>query len=183
MIAVAAHVSSAVEYALHSLLFLARPGQDTGLPSARDLAELQRIPADFLAKIMTRMARAGLVETVEGASGGLRLARAAEAISVLDVVRAVDGERRLFECREIRGACRVFDGQEIDWPRLAPCSIHAVMIEAQARMEAALAETSIAALAARAGGAAGARYFPDAAEWIGTRTGNRRRPNPAKETT
>ncbi|MBE0777079.1 Rrf2 family transcriptional regulator, partial [Escherichia coli] len=50
-----------------------------------------------------------LVAATEGVRGGFRLARPANEISVLDVVRAIDGDKSIFECREVRERCAIFE--------------------------------------------------------------------------
>lgn len=94
--------SAGVEYGIHCLLFLADEKGDSRESSVRTLAELQGVPPELLAKVFTRLAKAGLVAATEGVRGGFRLARPANEISVLDVVRAIDGDKSIFECREVR---------------------------------------------------------------------------------
>src|SRR5262249_18862378 len=142
------HVSNAVEYALHCLLFLAGPPAGVTAASVRDLAEMQGISVEYLAKLFTKLQRAGLVVATEGARGGVALARAPEHISVLDVVAAIDGKKSLFECRNIRAGCAVF-GNAPRWVTSGVCSIHAVMLEAEKRVREVLAEHTLADLAGR----------------------------------
>ena len=83
---------SSVEYGLHCLLYLAdAPGGSP--PSSRDLAEFQGISPSFVAKLFTRLEKAGLVASAEGIGGGFRLGRAADSISVLDVTDALEEHR------------------------------------------------------------------------------------------
>ena len=87
-----AHISAGLEYGLHCLLFLVDPRRDVPPASARDLAELQGVSVEYVAKLFTKLQKADLVVATEGVGGGFRLARAADSISVLDVVTAIDGE-------------------------------------------------------------------------------------------
>ncbi|MYN47069.1 Rrf2 family transcriptional regulator [Pseudoduganella sp. FT93W] len=168
-----AHISSGVEYGLHCLLFLVSEAGTGREASVRDLAELQGVPADFLAKIFTKLAKAGLVAATEGVKGGFMLARPASKISVLDVVRAIDGERALFECREIRARCAVFDGAPPAWAISGTCGVHAVMLDAQQRMEQALAEQSLQDLVERVGRKSPASFETKVVNWLGERAGKR----------
>ncbi len=136
---------SAVEYALHSLLYLARAG-DGAARSARDIAEFQELSVDYVAKLFTRMEKAGLVTSIEGLRGGFYLARPAEEISMLDVVDAVEGQKPLFECREVRTNCVLFDETAPAWSGRGVCGIHAVMLRADAAMRASLAQENLAQL-------------------------------------
>jgi Rrf2 family protein len=172
-----AHISTGVEYALHCLLYLAEPAS-AAPAGARDLAQLQGIPAEYVAKVFTRLEKARLVIASEGLRGGFRLARPAAAISVLDVIDAIDGEKPLFDCREIRGSCALVT--RTAWKPRGTCAIHAVMLEAEARMREALAAHSLADLAARVAAKLPAGFGDEVADWLATRAAaraaNRRTP-------
>src|SRR5436309_15128593 len=75
------------EYGLLVSLNLAkRAGQ--GPVAARELAEQERLPHDYVEQILLRLRRAGLVESVRGAKGGYHLARDPQSITVKDVIEA-----------------------------------------------------------------------------------------------
>ena len=69
------------------------------------IAQEQRIPPSFLAKIISQLSIAGLIHTSRGARGGVSMARPPEAISVLEVVESIDGPIALNECSQSAGAC------------------------------------------------------------------------------
>lgn len=167
------HISVGAEYGLHCLLFLVDAPEAGSAPSARDLADLQGVPAEYLAKIFTKLQKAELVVATEGVRGGMRLARAPRDISVLDVVKAIDGDRALFDCREVRGRCLLFEGQSIDWEKQGVCSIHAVMLEADKQMREVLARHSLAEISQRVVAKA-PRYAASASEWLLGRGESRR---------
>jgi Rrf2 family protein len=64
--------------------------EDRPLP-IREIAEAKEIPAPFLTQILLKLKEAGLVRSSRGSSGGYRLARTPEDISLIDVLRVVDG--------------------------------------------------------------------------------------------
>jgi Rrf2 family protein len=169
-----AHYGARTEYALHSLVNLTLAPPHTA-PSARELAEFQKLPVAFLQKVLTKLEKAGIVVGAEGVGGGWRLARPAEQISVLDVVEASQADSALFECREIRARCAL-------WPDQAPpraavsglCEIHAVMRSAEREMRRALASQSLADIALRVK-AKSPRYASSALPgWFATRFSARR---------
>ena len=102
------YISNAVEYGLHCLLYLVGSSGESIDASTRELAQLQGVSSEYLAKIFTKLHRGRLVVGTEGTGGGFALARKAEKISVLDVVVAIDGKKPLFDCRNIRTGCAVF---------------------------------------------------------------------------
>lgn len=65
--------------------------QDDGPVKAEELAGAQEIPHKFLEGILGDLRRAGIVDSRRGGGGGYRLARDASAITVADLIRAVDG--------------------------------------------------------------------------------------------
>lgn len=168
------HISTAVEYGLHCLLYLSDPVAGVREASAKDLAELQGVPVEYVAKLFTKLSRAGIVVATEGVRGGFKLGRSAAHISVLDVVNAIDGNKALFDCREIRGNCAVFGDKPPAWATRGVCSIHAVMLDAEKRMAEALAMHSLADLATRTVEKAPAEYGPQVVKWLEHRSSKRR---------
>src|SRR3954469_971837 len=83
-------VSAKSDYALRALIELAGR-KDGGPVSAEELGRAQEIPHGFLQAILADLRRAGVVMSQRGQSGGWRMARGAETVSVADVIRAVDG--------------------------------------------------------------------------------------------
>lgn len=167
--------SSGVEYGIHCLLYLTDEKGDSREASVRTLAELQGVPPELLAKVFTRLAKANLVVATEGVRGGFRLARPADEISVLDIVRAIDGDKQIFACRQVRQRCAIFQAgcPEPDWDSLGPCSIHAVMLQAQQRMEEALAQQTILDIVRRVARKTPPAYGEQVLRWMNERQGGR----------
>ncbi|HRF49845.1 MAG TPA: Rrf2 family transcriptional regulator [Anaerolineales bacterium] len=93
-------ITRQADYAVRSVLDLAlRPDEQAAF--SRDIAERQSIPGSFVAKILTRLARVGIVQTQRGITGGVRLSRPANEISLLEVIEAIDGPIALNLC--VRG--------------------------------------------------------------------------------
>ena len=160
------HISSGVEYALHCLLRLVNLPDEVPSPSARDLADLQGLPRDFAATVMTKLSKAGITAATQGIRGGIRLARPAEQISFLDVVVAIDGRKTLFECRDIRHNCILFDGSPPAWATSGVCAIHAVMLEAEARMRDVLASRTLADMAKLGASRVPPEFLASTRAWI-----------------
>jgi len=83
-------ISAKVDYAMRALVELAAGGGGSPITAER-LAEAQGIPQKFLQNILLELRRAGIVASHRGPEGGHALARAADEITVADVIRAVDG--------------------------------------------------------------------------------------------
>ena len=84
-------ITAKADYAVRAAAELAA-AEDEGAPVKGEiLAKSQGIPQNFLENILTDLRRAGIVRTRRGAEGGYQLARPAKAITVADVLRAVEG--------------------------------------------------------------------------------------------
>lgn len=80
-------ITTLAEYGVICALHLARR-TDEGPITGRELAELERLPSDYVEQILLRLRRAGIVRSTRGARGGYALARKAEQISIRDVMEA-----------------------------------------------------------------------------------------------
>lgn len=135
-------LSDGVEWSAHVCTVLATLPADRTLPAAR-LAEFHDLPAAYLAKHLQAMARAGIVESTPGRHGGYRLARPADAVTLLDIVEAVEGTEPAFRCTEIRQQGPAAGSPE-SYP--APCGIAAAFARADAAWRRALRERTVADL-------------------------------------
>jgi Rrf2 family protein len=93
-------------YALYALEYLAARGEGP-LVASHHIARARGIPEQFLRKVLTPLARAGLVLSVKGAGGGYRLARPATGITLLEVVEAVGGPLRGHDPLALEGGERL----------------------------------------------------------------------------
>lgn len=96
-------VSKLTDYATVVMTALADDGND--VVSAQVLAERARLELPTVAKLLKQLGHAGLVESFRGVNGGYRLARPPEAISVADIVTAIEGPIGMTECSVHAGRC------------------------------------------------------------------------------
>lgn len=116
-------ITRQADYALRAVIYLARLEEGEKAPT-RKIAQAQEIPPSFLAKIISQLSIAGLIQTSRGARGGVSLARSPEDISVLDVIQAIDGPVILNECTEDADTC----------PFKSTCPLREVWCEARAML-------------------------------------------------
>jgi Rrf2 family protein len=90
-------VSSKAHYGLRMMTELAR-GYGQRPLSIAEVAKTEHLPVAYLEQLAAQLRRGGLVQSTRGVHGGYSLARAPERISVLDVVRVVEGEVAPVEC-------------------------------------------------------------------------------------
>ncbi|WP_026352787.1 SUF system Fe-S cluster assembly regulator [Solimonas variicoloris] len=89
-------LSRLADYATVLMTAVARAPQRTH--TGQELAERTRIPLPTVAKLLKVLARGGLLESLRGAHGGYRLGRAAEQISVADIIGALEGPIAVTAC-------------------------------------------------------------------------------------
>jgi Rrf2 family protein len=83
-------ISRQTDYAIRAIEYLSRmPAEE--LVQTKEIAKQQGIPEKYLPTIVRTLARAGLLKTMRGNHGGIRLSRPPEEISLRDVVEAIDG--------------------------------------------------------------------------------------------
>jgi len=90
-------LSSLADYAVVMMAAAARHGAE-GRLSATILSAETGVPLPTAQKLMGRLAAAGLLASQRGATGGFALARKAEAISLADIIEAVEGPIALTSC-------------------------------------------------------------------------------------
>jgi len=73
--------------------------------SAQQIAREMGLPLPTVAALLKRLTRAGLVHSIGGVGGGYALARAPRAISVAEVITAIEGPVALTECALGEGNC------------------------------------------------------------------------------
>ena len=101
------YISAQADYAMRALLTMA--ASDSARPiKAEALARSQGMPVQFLENILGELRRAGLIVSQRGSEGGYRLARPASAITVAEVIRALEGP--LAEVRGLRPEALSYEG-------------------------------------------------------------------------
>lgn len=125
------------EYAIRGIVYLAtRPDDQVCLLS--DIAAAVDVPPTFLAKIFQQFSKIGLVKSYRGTGGGFILGRAADKITLLEVVEAVEGPIIPNRCVINKGDC----------PRDATCNVHPVWIDVQSQVREILGKVTLQNLAA-----------------------------------
>ncbi len=126
------------KYGLKAMVHLARfpPGQPIPV---LEVAVAQQIPKKFLDAILGELRNSGFVHSKMGKGGGYTLARAADSISVGDIVRAIDGPLAPLPCAS-RSRYRRCD----DCPNEANCAVRMMMVDAQRALSHVLDNCTLA---------------------------------------
>jgi len=129
----------ASDYAVRVLSYLANA--DGSVLRAQSIAAATEIPESFLAKILGQLGRAGMVMSHRGARGGFILAVDAGAVTLLDVVEAMEGPLRLNLC-----------GPPTPCLYTGRCPIERAWGEAESALRASLRSHTLAEMAAGSAG-------------------------------
>lgn len=127
--------SRSAEYAIRALVRISELGESE-YALVRDIARDASIPQHFLSKILQDLARGGLLKSSKGPGGGFRLNLAAEDLSMMKIVEAVDGAGRYHRCPDGAAECS----------ETAACGMHDFWIPLQSRIIEFLEGTSVADL-------------------------------------
>lgn len=96
-------VSRELDYGIRAMVVLS--AHEREVLSKRTIAGEFRIPVNFLALILPKLVRSGLVESLPGPKGGYRIAKPASKISMYDVVIAIENEVAFNRCLAVKPSC------------------------------------------------------------------------------
>ncbi len=112
-------VTKQTNYAVRMLMYCAAdPGALSRVP---DIARAYGVSELFLFKILKPLVKAGLIETVRGRNGGIRLGRPAEDITLFDVIRVTEDSFAMAEC---------FENDAAECPLVDSCALNSAWREA-----------------------------------------------------
>ena len=130
-------LSKKADYALMAMKHLAQK-QGVSSTSAREIAEQYDIPIELMAKVLQRLVRIGLLASTQGTRGGYTLGRPATAITVADVIEAIDGPFTVTACSTEKHDCEQYN----------KCSIRDPLWAIRERIAQALGTVTVAEIAA-----------------------------------
>jgi Rrf2 family protein len=96
------------DYAARVVLHIAGLGSEAKVPIA-EISKQRLMPDPFVRRVVARLAWAGILRNVRGSGGGVALARPAADITLLDIVRAMEGGVALNRCVSDPGDCPLSD--------------------------------------------------------------------------
>ena len=128
-------LSKKADYALMAMKHLAiKSAAGPSSTSAREIAEQYDIPIELMAKVLQRLARRGLLTSHQGTRGGYTLSKPTAAISVADIIQAMDGPLTVTACSTEDEQCEQF----------TKCNVRDPLWRIKDRILSALATCSLA---------------------------------------
>ncbi len=124
-------ITRETDYAVRTVVYLAEdPGQ---VASAAEIAKAMHIPRSFLAKIMQRLVRHGIMTSSRGAAGGFRLLKKPSEISLLDILTIFQGATGINVCAVDKKRCKLSNR----------CAVHPIWVDIRKEVEARLKRETI----------------------------------------
>jgi FeS assembly SUF system regulator len=130
-------ISKLTDYAILLMVELNREGETL---SAHALAELIHVEVPTASKVLKLLAGANLLQSYRGASGGYRVNRPAEQVSVAEIIAAIEGPIAMTECSVEAGLCSQEDSCNLrsNWQRISVAVARALQNVSLAEMSAPL---------------------------------------------
>ena len=129
------YITRETDYAIRCILVLSKAPDR--IVSASEISESMHIPKSFLAKILRRLSRKGIVRSTQGVRGGFQLCRKPKEINLLQVIEAVQGSSAMNLCALDRQMCSLS----------VTCTVHPIWVKLRNEVERRLKRETFAKLA------------------------------------
>ncbi|OGC90762.1 MAG: hypothetical protein A2W25_13715 [candidate division Zixibacteria bacterium RBG_16_53_22] len=131
-------ISRKSDYALRAMVYIAAWEADK-ICSINEIAEAEKIPREYLAKILKELALQGFLQSFKGINGGYKLAMPRERVTFLSIIEAMQGKIYVNDC--VRNA-----GNNEACNRMSGCAMHAFWNTEQDRVIKSLSSVNLAGL-------------------------------------
>ena len=111
-------LSNSCRYGIRAVIYIASQPADNGKTGIRQISRDLNLPTPFLAKILQQLARQKILNSSKGPHGGFSLLRDPKKITLLEIVKTIDGDDIFTNCLIHNGACKCVDKQK------DPCPLH-----------------------------------------------------------
>lgn len=133
-------LSNTCKYAVRALIYLGKYSSDGTKIGIKKISGDLSIPTPFLGKILQNLVRQKILVSTKGPNGGFGLGKKTSEISLLDIVRIVDGEDFFKICLIGLQPCATHENNE------KPCPVHSRFAPIRADLLQFYKETSIAGI-------------------------------------
>ena len=124
-------ITRETDYAVRCVLYLARKPEQRTIVD--EIAKCMHIPKHYLSKILQRLVREGIVESVRGIKGGYRLLKPPKEITLMDIMGTIQGSVPVNVCALDKRRCQMS----------STCSVHPVWVEIRKDIEIRLKRETI----------------------------------------
>ncbi len=111
-------LSNSCRYAIRAVIYLTKQSKENGKIGIKKISADLGLPTPFLAKILQQLAKQKILSSSKGPHGGFSLLRDPRSITLLDIVKTIDGDEILTNCVMHNGTCTSVNEVQI------PCPLH-----------------------------------------------------------
>ena len=130
-------LSNSTKYAIKAVLFLALKTKNTKKIMVKDISEPINVPQAYIAKLLQELSRKNIISSTRGPKGGFYLSDENREHSVMDIIEALDTERRINACQLSLEKCDIEK----------PCPLHNILNPCKSNMVKSLQRVTIKELA------------------------------------
>lgn len=129
-------LSKKTEYALMAAKYMALKNH-SGYSTAKEISEKYQIPHPLVAKVLQNLVKCEIAFSAKGTNGGFSLAKKAEKISLIDIIKAVETNFKIVDCMQANSS-------SADCEHYSCCKIKDPLAEVQKKIDKVFTETTIA---------------------------------------
>ncbi len=130
-------ISRKSDYALRAMVYVAA-WEDDKICSINEISEAEKVPREYLAKILKELSLQGFLHSYKGINGGYRLARPREEVTFLSILEGMQGKVAVNEC--------VRSCSPVSCLKKPNCAIHGFWLAEQERVVESLGSVNLASL-------------------------------------
>jgi len=126
-------LSNSSKYAIKAVLFLALHSSEDCKITVKDIAKPINVPQAYIAKLLQELSRANIISSTRGPKGGFYLSEADKEQPIINILKVIDGEKRLTSCMLSLDNCN----------EKKPCPLHNILSTSRTTILASLKEKTI----------------------------------------
>jgi Rrf2 family iron-sulfur cluster assembly transcriptional regulator len=111
-------LSNSCRYGIRAVIYIASQPSEKGKTGIKQISKDLNLPTPFLAKILQQLAKQKILKSLKGPHGGFSLMKDPRKISLLDIVKTIDGEEIFTNCIVHNSTCSCVDKHKM------PCPVH-----------------------------------------------------------
>jgi Rrf2 family protein len=139
-------MSNSSRYGIRAVVYLASRYPEKNYIGIKEISGDLELPAPFLAKILQQLAKHKVLNSIKGPNGGFSLVKNPESITMLDIIKIIDGEALFKNCLIYDGSCAEVKKKK------KTCTVHDDYSKIRANINSLFKKKTIAELAKTAGG-------------------------------
>ena len=129
--------SNSCRYGIRAILYIASKQKGDAKTGIKQISKDLDLPTPFLAKILQQLAKQKILKSLKGPHGGFSLLRDAKKITILDIVKTIDGEEIFTNCIIHNSTCTCVDKKK------EPCPLHENYAKVRSEMITLFSTTTV----------------------------------------